>query len=142
MRALQISPEDSVATLIDPAAAGDRATLEGYIRSTVGGWYHPTGTCRMGSDPDDGAVVDGRLAVHGVDVVDHVPQLGERPARGAHRGGLVRPRRRDPGPDDRDHERRDADHDRRGPDAGRPGRDLGSVSAWSFRFRVDDGRRR
>ncbi|MCU1486642.1 MAG: choline dehydrogenase [Actinomycetia bacterium] len=55
--------------LLDPSAAGDRATLEGYIRSTVGGWYHPTGTCRMGRDPDDGAVVDGRLQVHGVDAL-------------------------------------------------------------------------
>jgi choline dehydrogenase len=55
--------------LLDPSAMSDRATLEGYIRSTVGGWYHPTGTCRMGSDPDGGAVVDGRLAVHGVDAL-------------------------------------------------------------------------
>ena len=53
--------------LLDPAAASDRAALEGYIRSTVGGWYHASGTCRMGSDPDDGAVVDGKLRVHGVD---------------------------------------------------------------------------
>jgi choline dehydrogenase len=47
--------------LLDPSAVDDRETLEGYIRSTVGGWYHPTGTCAMGS------VVDGRLAVHGVE---------------------------------------------------------------------------
>jgi choline dehydrogenase len=53
--------------LLDPSAAGDRAALEGYIRGTVGGWYHASGTCRMGSDPDDGAVVDGHLRVHGVD---------------------------------------------------------------------------
>jgi choline dehydrogenase len=53
--------------LLDPAAASDRAALEGYIRSSVGGWYHASGTCRMGTDPDDGAVVDGRLRVHGVE---------------------------------------------------------------------------
>lgn len=47
--------------LLAPGATGDRSALEGYIRSTVGGWYHPTGTCALGS------VVDGRLAVHGVD---------------------------------------------------------------------------
>ena len=47
--------------LLDPSAAGDDAVLEGYVRSTVGGWYHPTGTCAMGT------VVDGRLAVHGVE---------------------------------------------------------------------------
>lgn len=51
--------------LLEPSA--DRATLEGYVRATVTGWYHPTGTCRMGNSPDDGAVVDGRLRVHGVD---------------------------------------------------------------------------
>jgi choline dehydrogenase len=53
--------------LIDPSAASDRAVLEGYIASTVGGWFHASGTCRMGRDPDDGAVVDGRLRVHGVE---------------------------------------------------------------------------
>jgi choline dehydrogenase len=53
--------------LLDPTAADDRATLEGYIASTVGGWYHAAGTCRMGNDPDGGAVVDGHLRVHGVD---------------------------------------------------------------------------
>jgi choline dehydrogenase len=55
--------------LFDPAAAGDRSALEGYIRSTVGGWYHASGTCRMGTDPDAGAVVDGHLRVHGVDAL-------------------------------------------------------------------------
>jgi choline dehydrogenase len=53
--------------LLDASAATDRGALEGYISSTVGGWYHAAGTCRMGTDPDDGAVVDGRLRVHGVD---------------------------------------------------------------------------
>jgi choline dehydrogenase len=53
--------------LFDVAAAGDRNALETYIRSTVGGWYHASGTCRMGPDPDAGAVVDGRLRVHGVE---------------------------------------------------------------------------
>jgi choline dehydrogenase len=53
--------------LFDVAAAGDRSVLETYIRSTVGGWYHASGTCRMGTDPGDGAVVDGRLRVHGVE---------------------------------------------------------------------------
>jgi choline dehydrogenase len=47
--------------LLDPATAGDAEVLEGYARATVGGWYHPTGTCAMGS------VVDGRLAVQGVE---------------------------------------------------------------------------
>jgi choline dehydrogenase len=71
--ALDLATSRSFATayrgvgFLDPGAAGDRAALEGYIRSTVAGWYHACGTCRMGTDPDGGAVVDGRLQVHGID---------------------------------------------------------------------------
>jgi choline dehydrogenase len=64
--------------LLDPASANDREALETYIRSTVGGWYHASGTCRMGTDPDDGAVVDGRLQVHGVDAL-HVVDASVMP---------------------------------------------------------------
>ncbi|KAM3111819.1 GMC family oxidoreductase [Phormidesmis sp. 146-33] len=39
--------------------------LEDYIRSGADGWWHPVGTCRMGTDPL--AVVDPTLQVHGVD---------------------------------------------------------------------------
>ena len=53
--------------LLDPGVAGDRAALEAYVRATVGGWYHASGTCRLGRDPDEGAVVDGRLRVHGIE---------------------------------------------------------------------------
>ena len=53
--------------LLDPASARDREALEGYIRASTGGWYHAAGTCRMGTDPDGGDVVDGRLRVHGVE---------------------------------------------------------------------------
>jgi choline dehydrogenase len=53
--------------LLDPAFAKDDGALETYIRSTVGGWFHASGTCRMGTEPDDGAVVDARLQVHGID---------------------------------------------------------------------------
>ena len=38
-----------------------------YITATVAGWFHASGTCRMGPDPGGGAVVDGGLRVHGVD---------------------------------------------------------------------------
>jgi len=44
----------------------------------VGGWYHAAGTCRMGTDPDEGAVVDGRLQVHGVDAL-HVVDASVMP---------------------------------------------------------------
>jgi choline dehydrogenase len=41
-----------------------RTGARGYLRRRVGSYYHPAGTCRMGSDP--GAVVDPQLRVHGV----------------------------------------------------------------------------
>lgn len=40
------------------------AELRGYIRRTVSSYYHPVGTCRMGTDA--GAVVDTALRVRGV----------------------------------------------------------------------------
>lgn len=40
------------------------AGLRGYIRRTVGSYYHPAGTCRMGTGPE--AVVDPQLRVHGI----------------------------------------------------------------------------
>jgi choline dehydrogenase len=55
--------------LLDPASVDDRDALETYIKTMIGGWYHATGTCRMGNDPDDGAVVDAQLRVHGVDAL-------------------------------------------------------------------------
>jgi choline dehydrogenase len=46
--------------------AGDSAGLRDWIRHTVGSYWHPAGTCRMGPAGDPGAVVDPRLRVHGV----------------------------------------------------------------------------
>ena len=43
-----------------------RTGLRTWIRATVGSYYHPAGTCRMGTDADPGAVVDLRLWVHGI----------------------------------------------------------------------------
>jgi len=40
------------------------AALRDYVRRTVDSYYHPVGTCRLGSD--DGAVVDSDLRVRGV----------------------------------------------------------------------------
>jgi choline dehydrogenase-like flavoprotein len=41
-----------------------RAGVRGYLRRRVGSYYHPAGSCRMGSDP--GAVVDPQLRVREV----------------------------------------------------------------------------
>jgi choline dehydrogenase len=38
--------------------------IEDYIRANADGWWHPVGTCRMGTDPL--AVVDPALRVHGI----------------------------------------------------------------------------
>jgi choline dehydrogenase len=47
-----------------PAVATDEQLLD-YARRRGGTVYHPTSTCRMGSDPM--AVVDAELKVHGID---------------------------------------------------------------------------
>jgi choline dehydrogenase len=41
-----------------------RADLRGYIRRTVSSYYHPAGTCQIGTGPD--AVVDPQLRVYGI----------------------------------------------------------------------------
>lgn len=46
------------------ADARSDAQIEQFIRHHADTIYHPVGTCRMG--PDEGAVVDARLRVHGV----------------------------------------------------------------------------
>jgi len=45
----------------------DIAALARSIRQHAGSYHHPVGTCAMGPRPDDGAVVDVRGAVHGID---------------------------------------------------------------------------
>ncbi|MCP5145188.1 MAG: GMC family oxidoreductase N-terminal domain-containing protein [Gammaproteobacteria bacterium] len=49
-----------------PAVASDEAlaAAAGDLGTTI---FHPVGTCRMGPATDDGAVVDHRLRVHGID---------------------------------------------------------------------------
>src|SRR6185437_6192610 len=41
-----------------------RADLRAWIRRSVDSYYHPAGTCRMGTDP--AAVVDPQLRVRGI----------------------------------------------------------------------------
>jgi 4-pyridoxate dehydrogenase len=40
--------------------------LDAYIRATAATAHHPLGTCKMGIDSDEMAVVDAKLRVHGV----------------------------------------------------------------------------
>ena len=42
------------------------AGLRDYIRGTVGSYYHPAGTCRIGADTDADAVADTELRVRGI----------------------------------------------------------------------------
>ena len=58
---------DLVAEELMPGAerTGD-ADLEAHCKRTVKTNYHPVGTCRMGPDTDEAAVVDSRLRVRGV----------------------------------------------------------------------------
>jgi choline dehydrogenase len=44
---------------------GDEALLE-FCRNNGATIFHPTGTCQMGLDPAQGAVLDARLRVHGI----------------------------------------------------------------------------
>ncbi len=55
-----------VSAELEPGAAEeiDDDALEAYVRERAKTVYHPSGTCRMGSD--ERAVVDARLRVHGI----------------------------------------------------------------------------
>ena len=48
-------------------ADGDDSALAEYARQFSFPWYHASGTCRMGPDPDAGDVVDDFGRVHGID---------------------------------------------------------------------------
>ena len=45
------------------------AALDAHIRATAITVHHPLGTCRMGAESDEMAVVDGKLRVRGVDAL-------------------------------------------------------------------------
>jgi 4-pyridoxate dehydrogenase len=49
------------------SASQSDAELEAHVRATMGTVHHPVGTCKMGADEDEFAVVDGTLRVRGVD---------------------------------------------------------------------------
>jgi choline dehydrogenase len=45
----------------------DQAALERVARAVVGTYHHPVGTCRMGPNPQAGAVVDAACRAHGIE---------------------------------------------------------------------------
>jgi choline dehydrogenase len=51
--------------ILPGAAINSKKELVEYVRRTAGSFFHPVGTCRMGTD--DHAVVDPTLAVRGVE---------------------------------------------------------------------------
>jgi choline dehydrogenase len=63
---------------------GDTEGLTAAIRVACASYFHPVGSCRMGPDPDDGAVVDARGRVHGIDslVVADASVMPEIPSAG------------------------------------------------------------
>ena len=65
---LQAGPGNKFGARIYAPATPPRTTdgwLE-FFRATAALNWHPASTCRMGPKPDDGAVVDATLAVHGL----------------------------------------------------------------------------
>jgi choline dehydrogenase len=51
------------ATEAHPGPATGTLRLREWARRTVGSYYHPAGTCQIGTRPDDGAVTDPALRV-------------------------------------------------------------------------------
>jgi choline dehydrogenase len=56
----------------------DRQGVAASVMARVSTYHHPVGTCRMGPDPDDGAVVDALGGVYGVDQL-HVSDASVMP---------------------------------------------------------------
>ena len=55
--------------LLGEFVGASRVGLERHVRETCHTVYHPAGTCKMGPDDDEMAVVDPQLRVRGVEGV-------------------------------------------------------------------------
>ena len=73
------NPGWSFDELLPSIADGDISAIAASIASRVDTYHHPAGTCRMGPDPDGGAVVDARGRVHGIKNL-HVADASIMPA--------------------------------------------------------------
>jgi choline dehydrogenase len=62
--AAQPALERLITRWVSPTSRPDRAGLLAFLREACGTYFHPVGTCAMGSGP--AAVVDAQLRVHGV----------------------------------------------------------------------------
>lgn len=72
-KALAVFETDPVKSItfgdrIDLPGNPSDAEIEEWIRANWGGTdFHPMGTCKMGTDPENGDVVDHTLRVHGIE---------------------------------------------------------------------------
>ena len=55
-----------IAREIAPGSGDSQADIDAHIRNTAITVHHPAGTCKMGRDDDDSAVVDSQLRLRGV----------------------------------------------------------------------------
>jgi choline dehydrogenase len=59
-------------------ADDDWAGIAASVKARVATYHHPVGTCRMGPDPDVGAVADSRGRVHGIEAL-HIADASVMP---------------------------------------------------------------
>ena len=56
---------DLLAEELAPGTDTAETELDGYISASVGGYWHPVGTCKMGPPSDTESVVDASGRLHG-----------------------------------------------------------------------------
>ncbi len=59
------SMRDLLAEELAPGTETDETELDDYIKTSVGGYWHPVGTCKMGPPSDIESVVDANGRLHG-----------------------------------------------------------------------------